>query len=206
LPGPSAPLAAPSAAPSSGTPFVPGQADLQAALLTAADLPGSGYTTQQAVSGAGLGSLKDCPALSAGESGISAQATESFSASTASPATEISEGLFQDTVSGAEQMVGAFSTVASTCGSFSTTISTSGGPLTLAITVTAEPFPSIGDETAADSVNVYIAAANVTITADVVAIRHGGTVIEITNVDYPPVSGLTQAVAAAAYKKVAARW
>jgi hypothetical protein len=180
---------------------VPDQEQLQAALLTASQLPGGGYTVQPSSSAVGLGSLKYCPALSAGESGVSAQASQAFTAGSAGP--DVSEGLFQDTVSGAEQMLGAFTTVPRTCGSFSTTV----GTLQLAISVAAASFPSIGDQTAAVQVNVTLAAYNATIYADVVAIRHGGTVIVITNVQYPGLDqGLTAAVATAAYNKVAARW
>jgi len=195
-----------SAARPPGVSPAPDQAELEAALLTAAELPGSGYTTQQGASQAGLGSLQYCPALSAGQSGVSAQASRSFSGGNAGP--DISEGLFQDTVSGAKQMVGAFTTVPRTCGRFSTVV----GGLSLAVTVSAVSFPPIGDETAAVQVNVQIPVSQsgvtyqVTISGDVVAIRHAGTVIVVTNVGYPLDEGLTESVAATAYTKVAARW
>lgn len=194
-PAPTRPLASPG--------FVPDQADLQAALLTAAELPGSGYTVAPSGSAVGLGSLKTCPALSAGESGVSAEVSVAFMGGNEGP--EISEGLFQDTVTGAQQMLAAFSTVASTCGSFSVPVD----GLSLAVTVTTATFPPVGDQTAAVQVTVTVdlAIGNVTITGDVEAVRHGGTVIVVTNVAYPAADqGLTQSIAAAAYAKVASRW
>jgi hypothetical protein len=180
---------------------VPDKAQLQAALLTAAQLPGSGYQEQPPSSGPGLGSLKDCPALSAGQSGISAQVSQSFAAGQTGP--DISEGLFQDTISGARQMEGAFRTAVASCGSFSIVIK--GVPF--AVNATTIPFPSLGDQTAAIQVTVSQAALQFSISGDVVAIRHGGTVIVITNVSYPMLStGLTEAVAEDAYAKVASRW
>jgi len=185
-------------------PIIPDQADLQAALLTAGQLPGGGYTVQSAAASVGLGSLKYCPALSAGESGVSAQASVAFTAGQVGP--DVSEGLFQDTVTGAEQMLGAFTTVADTCGSFTTEVD----GLHLAISVEPVPLPPAGDQTAAVQVNVTVTVSadeDATISGDVVAIRHGGTVIVITNVQYPQLDqGLTQEIATAAYAKVAARW
>jgi hypothetical protein len=181
---------------------VPDQADLEAALLTAGELPGSGYTAQAGASAVGLGSLNACPALSAGESGVSAEATVSFTGG-GGTGPFLNEGLFQDTVTGAQQMVGAFGTVASTCGNFSIT----DGGLSLAVNVITVPFPQIGDQTAALQINVQILGENVTVSGDVVAIRYGGTVIVVTNVAYPDLSQrLTESVAAAAYAKVVSRW
>jgi hypothetical protein len=194
---------APTASPS--PPFVPDQADLQAALLTAAQLPGSGYQEQQPGSGPGLSSLKECPALNAGQSGITAQVNDYFVSGNAATGaeTDVSEGLFQDTVTGARQMVGAFRTAVASCGSFSFTVK--GVPF--AVSAALISFPSMGDQTAAVQVTVSQAAAHFSISGDVVAIRLGGTVIVITNVGYPTLStGLTDAVASDAYAKVASRW
>jgi hypothetical protein len=164
-------------------------------------LPGSGYSAQSAASSVGLGSLRYCPALSAGQSGVSAQASESFTAGSAGP--DISEALFQDTVSGAEQMLGAFATVVSSCGNFSTEVD----GINLAITVGAVPFPAIGDQAAAVQINVALTKYNVVISGDIAAIRHGGTVIVVTNVEYPALDqGLTKAIATAAYAKASALW
>jgi hypothetical protein len=197
-PGPSKrPPASPSPSPSP----VPDQAQLQAALLTAAQLPDGSYTAEPAAADVGLGSLKYCPALSAGQSGVTAQASVSFNGGETGP--DISEGLFQDTVRGAEQMLGAFKTVPSSCGSFSAVVD----GISLAITVGTVSLPAIGDQTATVQVNVTLTAYDVTISGDVAAIRHGGTVIVVTNVAYPTLDqGLTQAVAAAAYKKAASLW
>jgi enamine deaminase RidA (YjgF/YER057c/UK114 family) len=171
------------------------------ALLTAAELPGTGFTAQPAASSVGLASVKYCPALSAGQSGVSAQASESFTAGQTGP--DVSEALLQDTVNGARQMLGAFATVASTCGNFSAEVDS----IKLTITVGTVPFPAIGDQAVAVQVNVTLTGYNVVISGDVVAIRHGGTVLVVTNVEYPTLDqGLTQDLAKAAYSKAKALW
>ena len=133
---------------------------------------------------------------------MSAQASVTYAA--ASAGIVISEGLFQDTVSGAEQMVGAFTTVPSTCGRFTATV----GKASLPVTISAIPFPSVGEETAAVQVNITVPAYNnITVSCDMVAIRHGGTVVVVVNLDYPVLKkGLTQSVTQDAYAKAAALW
>jgi hypothetical protein len=192
--------------PSSGPPsspaatFIPSQADLQGALLTAAELPGSGYTAQPPGAGIGLGSLNQCPELNAGESGISAQAAASYTGGSAGP--DVSETLLQVSRSGAKAMIAAFDQVAQACGRFSLTIH----GIAMDIAVSIEGFPATGDQSAALSVVAVLPAFGVAITGDIVAVRHGGTVIVVTNVGLPLKSAVTQAMMARAYAKVAARW
>jgi hypothetical protein len=177
----------------------PTRPDLQAALLTAGELPGGGFTTQAGSAGTGLGSLSACPELSAGESGGTPEDVSFIRAATASA---VSETLIQDSVTGAEAQISQFAQVARACGSFSATVS----GYAMDVTIASEAFPATGDGTAALRLSARLAAYGVTVTGDIVAVRHGGTVIVVSNVDYPLDSGLTRAVVGLAYAKVAARW
>jgi hypothetical protein len=132
---------------------------------------------------------------------VSAQASESFTAGSTGP--DVSETLLQDTVKGARQMLGAFATVARTCGSFSVAVD----GISLAISVGAVPFPLIGQQIAVVQVNVTLTDYDVVISGDIVAIRHGGTVVVVTNVEYPTLdAGLTTSIARAAYSKASVLW
>jgi hypothetical protein len=181
--------------------FVPTTADLQAALLTPAQLPGGTYTPVPPADGTlGPGSFAGCPALSAGQSGVTAQASEFLMAGQAGPF--IDEALLQDSVSGAEQMVSALTAVAS-CGAIPLTVAGT----TLDVTLAPESFPALGDQQAAVAVNVSVPGGSTTVhIGDIAAVRHGGTVIEVTNVGFPLNGPLTAEVATDALAKVAARW
>ena len=79
-------------------------------------------------------------------------------------------------------------------------------PRFIAVSLSREAFPVFGNNTVAVRITANLAKYRLSISADVVAVRHGGTVIVVTNVALPLDSGLTQSTMAAAYAKVAARW
>jgi hypothetical protein len=201
-PVPSGGRSASSAGSSSPATFpVPSGADLQAALLTAAELPGGGFAAEPTGSGISLGSLQRvCPVLGGFGSGGSAQASAAYTRGGLGP--DLSETLLQASVSGAETQIGQFAQVAQACGSFS--IAVNGTYAAVAITI--EAFPSVGDQTVALRISADLPAYGVTISGDIVAVSHHGTVIVVTNVGLPLDSGLTRAVVTQAYAKVAARW
>jgi hypothetical protein len=192
----------PPATPSPGNPGVPTSAELQAALLTAGQIPGGTYTVMPSSSVIGTGSLGTCAALSAGGAGVTAQASVFYTAGQAGP--YIEEALLQDSVRGAEQMVSALTVAAQSCGPIPLSVD----GYNLLVTLQAESFPAIGDQAAAVAVNVRLAGGSVTLhVADIAAVRLGGTVIEVTNGGYPLAGALTSEATSDAYDKVAAaRW
>jgi hypothetical protein len=114
---------------------------------------------------------------------------------------DISETLLQYPVSVAEMQMEQFAQVADECSSFAVT--THG--LSIDVGIALEAFPSLGDQTLALRVSADVVTDGITITGDVVAVRHEGTVMVVTNVALPLNSGLTRSVVAAAYANVAAR-
>jgi len=192
----------PPATPSPGGPGVPTSAELRAALLTAGQIPGGTYTVMPSSSAIGTGSLGTCAALSAGGSGVTAQASVFYTAGQAGP--YIEEALLQDSVSGAEQMVSALTVAAQSCGAIPLSVD----GYDLLVTLQSEPSPPIGDQAAAVAVDVRLSGGSVTLhVADIAAVRVGGTVIEVTNGGYPLDGALTAEVTSDAYDKVvAARW
>jgi len=184
---------------STGTSSAPTTAELKAALLTAAQLPGGPYTQVPAGSIPGTGALGTCPALSAGGAGVTAQASVFYEAGLYGP--YIEEALLQDSLSGAEQMVSALTEAARSCGAIPVTID----GLNLIVTMQAEPFAAIGSQQAAIAVYVAAAGGSAAIhAADIAAVRYGDTVIEVANAGYPVDQALTTEVTAEAYDKVVA--
>ena len=114
----------------------------------------------------------------------------------------MSETLLQYSVSGAEAQMRQFAQVAQTCASFPVATHR----VSIAVSLSREAFPVFGNDTVAVRITANLAKYRLSISADVVAVRHGGTVIVVTNVALPLDSGLTQSTMAAAYAKVAARW
>jgi len=187
----------------SATPFVPSAADLQAALLTSGELPDGSYTVQPSDSAIGFGTLTSvasCPQLTEGQSDLSAEQAVAYTAGQLGP--DLSETLLQNSVSGARTQLAGFGQVARACGHFALTAD----GLKMDITLATEPFPVSGDQTVALRITVVVLEYGVTINGDMVAVRHEGTVIVLTNVGYPLNSGLTESLTARAYAKVAARW
>lgn len=199
------PTHTPSSRPSPRPKRAPTKAQLRAALLTVGELPGTGWTSQPNSSSPGPKALKKCKALSAGQRGVTAQVAVSFSDGGTQPdgtvKPYVSEGLIQNSVAGAKQMVGAFATIPRTCGPYSLKVQ----GVQISITITTEPFSRIGDEAAELKVTISAGQFSAAV-GEVIAIRHGGTVILVTDAALPLHSGLTRQVAVRAYRKVAARW
>jgi hypothetical protein len=177
------------------TPPVPTQADLNAALLTAADLPDGPYTTQDASSSAGIAAFSECPALNDVQGDASEQAAAAFSAGPLGP--EVSEDLLQYSVPVAERMLTQFDQVADTCHTLTATT----GQYHIVFTVVVEPFAVSGDGTVALRVTAVI-NGTVPVVGEIVGVRLGGTVIVLTNFAYPSDTGLTPPIVATAYRKL----
>ena len=180
---------------------VPTAAELQAALLTLAELPNEGFQVEPSDSGTDPGSLlADCPFATVGQVSSIAQESETFSAGSTGP--DISEMLLQYPVSVAKGQMEQFAETANTCSSFP--VSYHG--VVLKIDITREAFPSFGDDTVALRISAdVISAHNLTVDSDVVVVRRGGTMILVTNAGIPLDTGLTRTMVAAAEAKVAAR-
>jgi hypothetical protein len=209
----SGPAASPSASTSSSPvpsptphPRVPTQAELEAALLTASEV-GPGFQVQSPGSGVSEDSLNNaCPAVEAGIN-PSETAIRAFEANPGSTSVDdVTEELLQYPVSGAEASLDQFAQVVNACGSLSLTTPTSIGTLHLQIGLANEAFPAVGDQTAAIRVTVNVLTFGVTVTGDIVAVRHGGTVVLVVNVALEVNSDLTRSVVDTAFAKVAARW
>jgi hypothetical protein len=186
---------------------VPSQSELDSALLTAAEV-GPGFRQQPTGSGIGENSLnKACGALGGGAS-PSETAIRAFVANPDSTSIDdVTEELLQFTTSQAETQLDQFAQVVRACPSISVVIPTSIGKLQVQIGLADEAFSATGDQTAAIRVTADVVnLSNVTVSADIVAVRHGGTVLLVVNAALNVDSGLTRSVVAAAYEKVAARW
>lgn len=193
--------------PESGQP-TPGQYSpltedqLEAALLTAGELPGGGYGAEPQGAGITTGSIGECPELNALSSSASAQAEVAFFRDSSSDPDAVSEMLLQYTIGDAEAQMKLFASVPQDCA----TLSAKAGGFDLAITISAESFPVTGDQTVALRINATLVGLGTTISGDLVAVRHGGTLLLITNVGLPLDSGLTRSLVSMAYAKVAAQW
>jgi hypothetical protein len=181
---------------------VPTTAELQAALLTPAELPGLGFEAEPAETGSDSGTLLDgCPFATVGQVNPTAQAVEAFTAGSSGP--DISEALLQYPVSVAEGQMAQFAETAKVCSSFPA----SADGLVLKVTIASESFPTFGGDTVALRLSaIVIKANNQTINTDIVAVRHGGTIILITNAGVPLNTALTRTIVAAASAKVPSRW
>lgn len=192
----------PSPSPHPTTSPVPTTAKLQAALLTPAELPGLGFEAEPAETGSDSGTLLDgCPFATVGQANPIAQAVEAFTAGSSGP--DISEALLQYPVSVAEGQMAQFAETAKVCSSFPA----SADGLVLKVTIASESFPTFGGDTVALRLSaIVIKANNQTINTDIVAVRHGGTIILITNAGVPLNTALTRTIVAAASAKVPSRW
>lgn len=188
------------AKPSSPSSPPPTQAELEAALLTTADLPGGGFSADPPGSGVTLSSLGECPELNDGP-GPNAQAAASFTGGGDGP--YISETLLQYSVSEAKAQISLFTKVAQACNNLSFTAD----GLTFSVGIVTEQPPGLGDESVALRINAAPTVdPSLIISGDLVAVRHGGTVVVVTNVGLPLEATLTPAVVSRAYAKVAALW
>jgi hypothetical protein len=194
-PGSTAPPAGPASSAS------PSAADLRAALLTSAEVPGGHYTALSAGSGVGLSSLDGyCTALTGTPPGLGAEADATFSAGTLGPVA--GETLMRFSPAAARHAMAQFAAVPRSCAAVSAKVS----GLRVRISFAAVPPPALGDGTVALRAEISLTDYAVALHADLIAVRHHGTVIVVTNVEYPLNSRLTAAAASAAYAKVAARW
>jgi hypothetical protein len=187
---------------------VPSQSDLEGALLSASQI-GPGFEQQPEGSGIGEGSMTSaCPAVGLGAS-PSAMAIRAF---VANPNTvnvvEVTEELMQFTPSQAQAQLDQFAAVANACSTFTVEVPTSLGKLQVQIGIAQEAFAGVGDQDAAIRVTADVATTqgDIPVYADIVAVRHGGTVILVVNAALQVDTDLTSSVVNQAYDKVAARW
>jgi hypothetical protein len=195
------PRPTPSPSPRPTTSPRPTNAELQAALLTPAELPAIGFQAEPVTSVADGGNLlSGCPFATTGQVNPTAQAQETFSAGNSGP--DISEMLLQYPVSIAKGQMAQIAETANACSIFSG----NDQGVILRVSVTREAFESFGDETVALRVSAdVIRARNLTVNSDLVAVRLGGTVILITNGGIPLDTGLTQTLVSSAFSRAAAR-
>jgi hypothetical protein len=120
--------------------------------------------------------------------------------------TEVTEELLQFTPDQAKAQLDLFAQVANACPEFSFQIPTSVGNVAAQIGLTQEALSGIGDQDAAIRVtaDLTIQGTDIPVYADIVAIRHGGTVILVVNAAIQLDTGLTDSVAKEAYQQVAA--
>jgi hypothetical protein len=187
-------------APASAPLRVPTAADLQAALLTAADLP-AGYSAQP-VSESDLGgsSLSGCPALTSNPMGVSDQAAVNLTGPGA--ATSVSETLMQLTAGDAAKAMASYAAMSTSCRSFTGQVDT----YPVAFSTAPLAVTALGDQRTAVRITGYVLALHVSIYTDVVVVRHGGTLIVVIDVGLTPETAFTGQIASKAYAKVAARW
>lgn len=128
-------------------------------------------------------------------------ASTAFSAGTAGP--YLNEILVQyASVTEATTTMAQFTQVPSSCG----TVQTELGGYQMDISITAQPFPAYGDQSAALGIKMTIAGTTVSVDAQIAAVRHQATVIALTNLAIPLDPNLTSEVMATAYGDVASRW
>jgi hypothetical protein len=170
--------------------------DLDAALLPASALPG--FQAEPAVTDLSFAELAAvCPAAGASQSAASAEATESFGAS-GSAGPDISETLLQSPPSAAGRLLTQLADTARVCEAF--TLNVDGA--TLRVGMAREAFPVYGDGTVALRITVEMMGNSTVFDSDLVAVRHGGTVMLITATAPRLKPGLTRSAIAAAYARV----
>jgi hypothetical protein len=190
---------------------VPTLAQLQKALLTPADLPADvGFEEVPLPSGAGVNSFGPCPYVAEGPQPFEEADALYASGTTGIDVVSVAESLEQYSVSDAKKSMAQFAGFAAQCNGLSFSILGA----TVAFDIAPESFPPSGTDgtVALRLVTRIVNAGNLLIDTDLVAVRHGGTVIVITNTAaalpgsqlFSPT--LTRVAVAAAYAKVAALW
>ena len=198
-PTPTVSKSAPAPSPSpTATP--PTASQLQAALLTAADV-GSGYVAQQ-VSGVGGSWLNACPAVNDTPVGTSADAAIAMTDSHTGSA--IGEALFQLDHSAVAGAMAAYAAGPQDCATFTGVLDGVDFSFTTAPLFVAR----LGDDTTAMRITgtATVQGQVITFYFDIVVIQHVNTVIVALVSGLSPDINLTESVASAAYAKVAARW
>jgi hypothetical protein len=149
-----------------------------------------------------------CPAVGGGAS-PSETAIGAFVANqTSQSITEVTEELLQFTPSQAMAQLDQFATVASGCPEFTIEIPTSAGNDQVQIGLTQEAFSGVGDQDADVGVTADVTTkeGGVLVYADIVAVRHGGTVILVVDAALQLNTDQTDSIVKEAYNQVAARW
>jgi hypothetical protein len=173
---------------------------LQQVLLTEQDLPG--FTVAPAADDGQ--STPGCPDL---DSDYVAGSSATAEVVLTNPArVSIRERLRQFDPSTAEAVIARIRGVPRACPSFGGTAATM-GPLTF--TATGLSVPRLGDETTALrlTIKVKVGSADITLFQDLVAVRHGGTVLFVAHVS--PLAAddkVTTSATARAYAKMSALW
>jgi hypothetical protein len=182
----------------------PSTAQLRAALLTVANLPvGMGFQSQPLPSAAGVTSYAPCQFAAAGPQPTE-QADIAFTGgSTPLDTVTVVEALQQYPVGAAVEQLQQAAEIVGHCNNTQTVQD----GLHIFLNIEREAFPRYGNDTVAlRLVSTIPAYYDLTILSDLVIVRHGGTVIVITNTADEQVFDptLTRIAVAAAYKKVAA--
>lgn len=179
--------------------MAPTAAELTAALLTPADLPGS-FTTQS-LSGGGLGddALSGCPTLTTDPPGVRASVGSLLAGSDGT--TFIGDTLQQLAPADVVGAMNRYAALPSACRTFSGKIS--GQNITLHTASLA--FPGFGSRTVAVAVTFSLPGLG-TISEDFVIVQYKDTLIGVVSQGLPTDTALTREAVSNAVKKVAARW
>jgi hypothetical protein len=180
----------------------PSSAQLQAALLTLAQLPALGFESQPAETAADSVNdqnlLMGCQYAALGNATPSAQAIEAFTAGGGS-GPYVTEALLQYPVSVAKAEMRQFAGIVNACGSF--TVYYEG--VEIRVSFFPEAFPALGSTTDALRMSaVVLSDADFSLATDIVAVRRGGTVLLVVNTGDPLSPGLTRTVVQSAYAKL----
>jgi hypothetical protein len=178
---------------------VPTTADLQAALLTTADLP-AGYSVEPNGSALGGSSISGCSPLADNPPGVLAQAAVGLADPPSNPS--VGETLMQLSRADAASAMASYATIATDCSQFTAVVDH------YHVTFTTQPLAvgALGDQISAVHITGRIPSVSHPIYVDFVAIRHGGTLIVIVDVSLTSDTAFTAQVASKAYVRVAARW
>jgi hypothetical protein len=184
---------------------VPTRADLEAALLSPADV-GSGYVAQPTRVAGNPALLSGCRTLNENPAGVVTDASETLTFAAAPYETAYGEALYQVAPRDAAADMAAFAAVPQNCIEFSAVIARVvfrfyTEPLTLA--------SSLGTQTTAMRLTMTVTIGRkVVLTAyfDFVVILHHDTIIVVLVSNSVPDIDQTQGTADAAYQRVASRW
>lgn len=179
---------------------MPTTAELQAALLTTADMP-AGYSVEPGGGSALDGSsISGCPQLASNPSGVTAQATVGLADPPDKPS--VGETLLQLSPADAASAMASYARIATDCSQFTAVVDHYN------VTFTTAPLAvgAQGDQASAVHITGHIRSASRPIYVDFAAIRHGGTLIVVIDVNLTSDTAFTTQITGQAYAKVAARW
>jgi hypothetical protein len=186
----------------STTATVPTHADLEAALLSPAQV-GSDYAAQPVV-GTGNGALlAGCPTLNGNPAGMITGAADALQAP--GTATAFGDALYQVAPHDAASDMAAYAAVPQDCAAFSATITG------IVFHFNTEPLTvtPLGDQTTAMRLTMTVNPGGgtvITVYFDFVIILYHSTIVIALVSDAAPDIDLTQSTASAAYRNVASRW